>query len=130
MPKKKEAEEKKDSKEAADAREKEVKKEPIKLSETEYEKKVISYAKEGFTSEKIGEKLRKESIHPRTYNNKISVILKENKLYVQPDIKNIESKLNGLRAHSDKNKGDMKAKREVSRIHSQLRKIKEYHKVL
>ena len=49
-----------------------------KLSDKDFEKKVIELAKKGLTSEKIGETLRKENIHPKEYKKKISKILKEN----------------------------------------------------
>ena len=52
----------------------EVKKEK-KLSQKDYEKKVLELAKKPLTSEKIGEELRKQGIHPKEYHRKISKIL-------------------------------------------------------
>ncbi len=39
-----------------------------KLSQKDYEKKVLELAKKDLTSEKIGEELRKQGIHPKEYN--------------------------------------------------------------
>ncbi len=47
-----------------------------KLSQEGFEKKVLELASKGLTSEKIGEELRKQGIHPKEYNKKISKILK------------------------------------------------------
>jgi len=100
-----------------------------KISEKDFEKKVIELAKKGLTSEKIGEELRKEKIHPKEFSKKISKILKENNLYKNPDLKNTEAKLKKVSEHYEKNKQDKKAKREKNRIFSQLRKVKKYLKV-
>ncbi len=97
-----------------------------KLIEKEYEKKVVELAKSGMTAEKIGESLRKEGIHPKEYPKKISKILKENNLYVNPDIKNVEEKLERIKAHYEKNKQDKRAMREKDRVYAQLRKLKKY----
>jgi len=98
-----------------------------KLTQEEYEKKVIELAKKGLTSEKIGEELRKQKIHPKEYEKKISKILGEK--YTSPDLKNVEEKLKKIEEHLEKNKQDKKAKRERSRIFSQIRKIKKYLKI-
>ncbi len=103
-------------------------KEEKKLSLEEYEKKVIELANKGLTSEKIGEELRKKGIHPKEYEKKISKILKDK--YVSPDLKNTEKKLENIEEHLKNNKQDKKAKRERSRIFSQVRKIKKYLKKL
>ncbi len=95
-----------------------------KLTQKEYESKVLALAKEGLTAEKIGQKLKDEGIHPSEYSGKISKILKDD--YVSPDLKNIEAKLERVKAHYEKNKQDKRAKREKDRIFSQLRKIKKY----
>ncbi len=98
-----------------------------KISGEEFEKRVIELAKKGFTSEKIGLELSKEGIHPKEHI-KISKILKNKNLYVNPDLKNIEKKLNRLREHYEKNKQDKKAMRERERIAAGLRKIRNYFK--
>ena len=42
-----------------------------KLSQAEFEKKVLELENKGLTSEKIGEELRKQGIHPKGYGKKI-----------------------------------------------------------
>ena len=105
------------------------KKKEKKLSQLEYEEKVIELAKKGFTSEKIGEELRNHNIHPKEYNKKISQILKNKDKYVNPDLKNVEEKLEGIKKHYEKNKQDKRAMREKDRIFAQLRKLKKYNKI-
>ena len=95
-----------------------------KPTQKEYEKQVLDLAKEGLTSEKIGQKLRDKGIHPSDYSKKISKILGEN--YINPDLKNVEEKLERIKAHYEKNKQDKRAKREKDRVFSQLRKLKKY----
>ncbi len=105
------------------------KKETEKLSEANFGKKVLELAKQGLTSEKIGEKLRQEGIHSKEFGKKISKILKEKDSYVNPDLKNVETKLNRVVEHFGKNKQDKRAMREKDRIFAQLRKLKKYFKV-
>jgi len=100
-----------------------------KLSQEEFEKKVLELANKGLTSEKIGEELRQQKIHPKEYDKKISKILKDNNVYTNPDLKNIEEKLERVKKHLDKNAQDKRAKREKDRIFSQHRKAKKYFKV-
>ena len=78
-----------------------------KVSSADFEKKVVELAKTGLTSEKIGEKLRQEGIHSKEFNKTISQILKEKEMYVNPDLKNVETKLNRIVEHYAKNKQDM-----------------------
>lgn len=99
---------------------------PKKITQQAYEKKVVELAKEGLTAEKIGEKLRREGIHPKDSTKKISKILKEQDLYTDPELKNVETKLERIKTHYEKNKQDKRAKREKDRIFSQVRKIKKY----
>ncbi|MEK6918399.1 MAG: hypothetical protein AABW51_05620 [Nanoarchaeota archaeon] len=100
-------------------------KEPIqKIGENEFENKVVELGKKGITSEKIGEMLRKENIHPKEYSKKISDILRKNSLYRSPDLKNIEEKLLKIRSHYQKNKQDKRAMRERERLASQIRRLK------
>jgi ribosomal protein S15P/S13E len=101
-----------------------------KLSNEEYEKRVIELAKEGLTSEKIGELLRKEGTHTKDYNKKISKILKEKELYSNPDLKNIEKKLESLDKHFQNNKQDKKAKKDREKIYGNYRKLKGYFGLL
>src|SRR3989344_82627 len=100
-----------------------------KITLKEFEKMVIDLAKKGLTSEKIGEELRKQKIHPQEYDKKISKILKENNLYVSSDLKNVEEKFNRIKTHFDKNKQDKRALNEKSRVFSQIKRIKEYNRI-
>ena len=100
-----------------------------KMSNSEYEKKVVELAKKGLTAEKIGEQLRQQEVHSKEYSKKISEILEEKNLYVNPDLKNVEEKLKRVIKHYDKNKQDKRAKREKDRIFAQLRKLKKYFKI-
>ena len=97
-----------------------------KISEEEFEKKVIELADKGLTSEKIGEKLRKEGIHPKEYDKKISKILEENNKYTNPDLENLDNKLKGIIKHSEKNRQDKRAKRAKEIITGRLRRLKQY----
>jgi ribosomal protein S15P/S13E len=118
MPKKseKKAEEKAETKEES--------KKSKKVSQEEFEKKVIELAEKGLTSEKIGETLRREGIHPKEFNKKISKILGSK--YINPDLKNIEKKLEGLKKHFEKNKGDKRAMRDKERTSAKVRRLKKY----
>ncbi|RLG11718.1 hypothetical protein DRN73_04625 [Candidatus Pacearchaeota archaeon] len=108
---------------------KEEKSKEKKISQKEFEKKIIELAGKGLTAEKIGEELRKQNIHSKGYNIKISKILKEKGKYINPDLKNLEEKLEKIKKHLEKNKQDKRAEREKSRIFSHIRKLKKYFKV-
>jgi ribosomal protein S15P/S13E len=97
-----------------------------KISQSEYEQKILELAETGLTAEKIGENLRKQNIHPKEYNKTISQILKGKNKYINPDLKNIEKKLNKVQEHYKNNKKDKRAMREKDRIFSQLRTYKKY----
>ena len=100
-----------------------------KISQDEFEKRVEDLARKGLTTEKIGEELRKQNIHSKEFNKKISHILKEKNLYINPDLKNIEAKLEKVKKHHEKHKQDKRATREKDRIFAQLRKAKQYFKI-
>jgi ribosomal protein S15P/S13E len=102
----------------------EVKEKSSKISQEEFEKKVMELAETGLTSEKIGEKLRKEGIHSAEFSKKISQILGGK--FEPPEIKNVEKKLRAIEAHSAKNKGDKRALREKARVAAQLRRLRKY----
>ena len=110
-------------------KEKALKKNDPKKSLAEYEKKVIDLANKNLTAEKIGEQLRRRGIHPKEYGVKISKILQDKNLYVNPDLKNVEEKLKRISEHSEKNKQDKRAKRERVRVYAELRKLKKYFNV-
>ncbi len=99
-----------------------------KVSKEEFEKKVLELSAKGLTSEKIGEALRREGIHPKEHGRKISLILKEKGKYVSADLKNVDEKLEKIKAHFEKNKQDKRALRDRERTFSKLRKLKRYHK--
>ena len=99
-----------------------------KISQAEYEKKVLELGKTGLTSEKIGEELRQQGIHPKNYNKKVSQILGDS--YINPDLKNVEAKLERIKKHYETNKQDKRAMREKDRVFAQLRKLKKYFKKL
>jgi len=99
------------------------------LSQLEFEKKVLELGEKGITSEKIGEILRKEDLHPKDFSKKISKILKDANKYINPDLKNTEEKLKRIKEHYEKNKQDKRAKREKDRVFAQVRKLKKYFKV-
>ena len=101
-------------------------KKSTKLSEKDFEKKVLELAEKGKTSEKIGDELKKQGIHPKDFSEKISKILKEKNLYAEPELKNTEEKLKKIEGHYKKNKQDKLAKREKDRVFSKLRKVKKY----
>ena len=101
-----------------------------KLSPEDFEKKVLELASKGLTSEKIGEVLRREGIHPKEHGKKISIILKEKGKYVSPDLKNVHAQLERIKKHFEKNKQDKRALRDRERTFSKLRKLKRYHKVV
>ncbi|MCK4553289.1 hypothetical protein KAT80_03730 [Candidatus Pacearchaeota archaeon] len=98
-----------------------------KLSQLEFEKKVMELSEKSLTSEKIGEELRKQGIHPKEYSRKISKILGEK--YINPDLKNVKAKLERVKKHYEKNKQDKRSMREKDRIFAQLRKLKKYFKI-
>jgi ribosomal protein S15P/S13E len=115
MPKKAEAEKKEKVK---------AEKKSEKLSQEQFEKKVIELVDKGLTAEKIGEELKKQGIHSKEYNKKISQILGDR--YKSPDMENISSKLEKIKKHVEKNHGDKRAIREKGRIFAQLKRLKEY----
>ncbi len=99
-----------------------------KISESEFESKVLEMAEKGITSEKIGEALRLQGNHPMEYK-KISKILKEKGIYTSPEVKNLQKKLERITRHKEKNIQDKRAMRERERVFSLLRKQKAYHKI-
>jgi ribosomal protein S15P/S13E len=122
-------EEAKEEKPTKEKKETKTEKKTKKLSQKDFEKKVLELAKQGLTAEKIGEKLRLEGIHSKEYDKKISKILKANNSYEDPELKNVQNKLEKIEAHLKKNKQDKRAIREKSRVFSQRRKIKKYLKM-
>jgi len=95
-----------------------------KVSQEDFEKRVKELAKQGLTSEKIGQELKKEGIHSKEFNKKISQVLGSE--YESPDMKNIQKKLEKVETHFSKNKKDKRAMRDKVRIFAQLRRLKNY----
>ena len=106
---------------------KEPKETKARPSGAEFEKKVIELAEKGLTAEKIGEALRREGIHPREYE-KISKVLKKKGKYVNPDLKNMETKLEKIKTHVHSNKQDKRAIRDKERADAKLRRARHYFK--
>jgi len=97
-----------------------------KLSQEEFEKKVIDLAKQGTTSEKIGLILNKEHGTGKaklTYNKRISQILRENNLYINPDKKNLTDQAEKLKKHLSKNRLDHPTRRILLIQEAKLRKL-------
>jgi ribosomal protein S15P/S13E len=95
-----------------------------KVSKEEFEKRVLELADKGLTSEKIGETLRREGIHPKEFGKKISKIM-GNK-YISPDMKNIQENLEKIKKHFEKNKKDRRAMRDKEKTSAKLRRLKKY----
>ena len=127
MPKKSESIEKEKAAKALEKKEKAEQK-VVKLSEEEYEKKVLELSNKGLTSEKIGTELKKQKINPSEYSKRISQILKSKNAYIKPDVKNITEKLTKIQNHASKNKQDKRAKRDLVRVQSKLRRLRIYFK--
>ena len=102
----------------------EIMKKMKKFSKEEFEKRVLELAEKGLTAEKIGEALRRERIHSKEFNKKISKILGSK--YVNPDEKNISQKLEKLEKHLSKNKKDKRAMRDKEKVSAKLRRLRKY----
>ena len=103
------------------------------LTEAQFKKKISELASQDLTSEKIGESLRRQGIHPAEHlkqGQSISSILKENNSYIDPDLKNVNEKFERVKVHFGTHKQDQRAKREVARLQSQVRNIKLYKKLI
>ena len=93
----------------------------------EIEKLIIELGKKGITAEKIGLILRDEHGFQKNKTPiKISEILKKHNLYIQPDIQNLQKKIGIIKDHMKKNKGDVRGKRDLVRLESNLNRNKKY----
>ncbi|MEM3405519.1 MAG: hypothetical protein QW117_00930 [Candidatus Pacearchaeota archaeon] len=94
----------------------------------EIEKIIIELAKSGLTAEKIGLVLKQKyninNVKKET-GKKISQILKENNLYIDPDIKNLKEKKERLEKHIAKHKHDYTAKRILPIVASKVKKLEK-----
>jgi small subunit ribosomal protein S15 len=106
-------------------------KEETKKEKPDIEKIIIELAKQGITSEKIGLILKQKhnikNVKKET-SKKISQILKENNLYVDADIKNLNERISKLNKHISKNKHDYVTKRITPIKSSELRRFEKYRK--
>jgi ribosomal protein S15P/S13E len=102
----------------------EIMKKTKKFSKENFEKRVLELAEKGLTAEKIGEVLRREGIHSKEFNKKISKILGGK--YINPDEENISQKLEKLEKHLAKNKKDKRAMRDKERVSAKLRRLRKY----
>lgn len=95
------------------------------------EKTIIELAKTGLTSEKIGlilkEKHGIKSVKKET-GKRISKILKENNIFIDPDIKNLKEKIDNLTKHIEKNKHDYTTKRIFPIKSAKLKKLEKCRK--
>ena len=102
----------------------------LKFNDKDMEAIVVKLAKKGLTSEKIGLALRDTYGIPKTkiLGRKISQILKENKLYQDADMINLEKKKNQMIQHLEKNKQDKKTRRALTITIARMAKLKKYKK--
>ncbi len=102
----------------------------LKFTDNDIEAIILKLAKQGLTSEKIGLFLRDTYGIPTTklYGKKISQILKDNKLYKDSDLVNLEKKQYIIRSHLEKNKKDEKSKRALTIVTARIFGHKKYKK--
>jgi ribosomal protein S15P/S13E len=102
----------------------------LKFSQKDIEEIVLKLAKQGLTPEKIGLTLRDSYGIPTTKlsGKKISQILKENNLYKDATLINLEKKQQLIKKHLEKNKQDKKTKRALTIITARISKLKKYKK--
>ena len=101
----------------------------LKTDKKEIEAIIVKLAKKGLTSEKIGLILRDQYGIPKAKitGDKISTILKDNNLYKDSNIYNLEKKEEELKKHIEKNNQDKKSKRALTIINARIRKLKKYN---
>lgn len=102
----------------------------LKYTETEVKEIILSLAKKDpeLTAEKIGLILRDSYGIPKTkiYNLKIGQVLREEGIYKNPDLKNLEKKKEKLQTHIQKNNQDKRTKRALSITIAKVKKNREY----
>ncbi len=103
-----------------------------KTKKNDIEEIVVKLAKQGMTSEKIGLVLRDTYGISKTKlklsEKKISQILKENNLYEDADLKNLDKKIESIKKHLTKNKQDKRTRRALTILNARLKKLKKYKK--
>lgn len=101
-----------------------------KITQAEVEKLVLDLHKQGLGPEKIGLVLRDSHGIPKAklYGKRINQILKKNKIEINPDITNLELRIEKLKKHTVKNKQDKKTKRALIIKEAKLLKLKNLSK--
>lgn len=102
----------------------------LKFSKEDINAIVLKLAKQGLTSEKIGLVLRDTYGIPTTklYSRKISKILKENNLYKDATLENLEKKREKIKKHLEKNKQDKKTQRALTITSARISRLQKYRK--
>jgi ribosomal protein S15P/S13E len=98
----------------------------LKYSEEEVKSIILKLGNKGLTAEKIGLTLRDQYGIPKVklYNIKIKKVLGEK--YTDPNILNLNKKLDQIIVHYKKNKKDKKAERSLIITKAKLKKREEY----
>lgn len=102
----------------------------MKKDNKEIEDLVISLAKQGLSSEKIGLVMRDTHGVPKVkiIGKKISSIIKEGNIKQgMQDVDNLNKKAERLQKHLEKNKVDKGAKRSMHRTKDKLKKLVTYY---
>ena len=99
----------------------------VKMKPEEFEKIVVDLAKKGDPPEKIGIILRDKYGIPKSsvFGKTMGKIIRAAGIEVNSEYKNINSKLELLRKHLDKNKHDYTAKRSLIKNTSRINKFKK-----
>ncbi len=102
----------------------------LKFNDKDIEAIILKLSKQGLTSEKIGLALRDTYGIPRAkiLGKKISRVLKENNLYEDTDLANLEKKQQVIKSHIEKHKKDEKAKRALTLTTAKIFEHKKYKK--
>jgi len=105
----------------------------VELKPAEIEEAIVHLANEGHSASEIGMILRDQYGIPKTgkvMGKKLSAILKEHKLLhkIPEDLMSLIRKSVALRAHLERNKKDMSAKRGLMLTVSKIRALEKYYK--
>jgi ribosomal protein S15P/S13E len=95
-----------------------------KLTESEYEKKILELASKGMTSERIGLELKKEKVYSKDFKRRIGEVLQENNIRNEPDLDHLKAAVQTLEKHAKVHKQDMTFKRSLSMKSAMLRKTR------
>ena len=98
-----------------------------KLTISELKKIVLDLGRKGLTAEKIGLELKNNyNTSASQLKTKINKILKEGGIDKDPDITNLEKKIEQLKKHKSKNKHDYNTLVALSITSAKIRKLKKY----